>query len=173
MTGRRYSALAIALMGAALVACAGEAGSDADTAAAIAGRDTGAAAAAPADGPMLDPNTATREQLVALPGMVPAAADTLVARRPFENMTAVNGVLTSQLDSAQRHTLYGRLWRPIDLNKASDEEILLIPGVGAKMLHEFKEYRPYTSMDQFRREIGKYVDDDELERLARYVEIRQ
>ena len=40
------------------------------------------------------------------------------------------------------------------------------------MQHEFEEYRPYTSMAQFRREIGKYVDEDEVERLARYVEIR-
>ena len=31
---------------------------------------------------------------------------------------------------------------------------------------------PYTSMAQFRREIGKYVDDEELERLASYVEVR-
>ena len=40
------------------------------------------------------------------------------------------------------------------------------------MLHEFEEYRPYRAMAEFRREIGKYVDDDELERLARYVEVR-
>jgi hypothetical protein len=40
------------------------------------------------------------------------------------------------------------------------------------MLHEFEEYRPYTSMAQFRREIGKYVDDEELERLAQHVEVR-
>jgi len=55
---------------------------------------------------------------------------------------------------------------------ASEEAILSIPGVGARMLHEFEEYRPYRAMAQFRREIGKYVDDDELDRLARYVEIR-
>lgn len=37
---------------------------------------------------------------------------------------------------------------------------------------ERKEYRPYTAMAQFRREMAKYVDDEEVERLARYVEIR-
>ena len=37
------------------------------------------------------------------------------------------------------------------------------------MAHEFEEYRPYTSMEQFRREIGKYVDDDEVARLDQYV----
>ncbi len=39
----------------------------------------------------------------------------------------------------------------------------------SKMVHEFEEYRPYSSMEQFRREIGKYVDDDEVARLESYV----
>ena len=58
---------------------------------------------------------------------------------------------------------------PINLNTASDEEVLSIPGVGERLLHEFKEYRPYDSIAQFRREIGKYVDDQEILRLERYV----
>jgi hypothetical protein len=41
------------------------------------------------------------------------------------------------------------------------------------MLREFKEYRPYTSMDQFRREIGKYVDKAEVARLEQYVYIKK
>ena len=50
--------------------------------------------------------------------------------------------------------------------------ILTIPGVGARMLREFKEYRPYTSIEQFRREMGKYVDAEEVARLEQYVSIR-
>ena len=60
----------------------------------------------------------------------------------------------------------------IDLNTATDADILTIPGVGNRMLHEFKEYRPYRAMAQFDREIAKYVDAKELARLRRYVEIR-
>jgi DNA uptake protein ComE-like DNA-binding protein len=60
---------------------------------------------------------------------------------------------------------------PIDLNTASDEDIMSIPGLGNRMLHEFKEYRPYVNIAQFRREIGKYVDDDEVARLERYVKV--
>ena len=44
-----------------------------------------------------------------------------------------------------------------------------MPGVGKRMAHEFEEYRPYKSIAQWRREIGKYVDDDELARLEQYV----
>jgi hypothetical protein len=68
--------------------------------------------------------------------------------------------------------VYASVWYPIDLNSASGAEILLIPGVGARMQHEFEEYRPYRGIEQFRREIGKYVDSAEVARLERYVTIR-
>ena len=43
--------------------------------------------------------------------------------------------------------------------------------LGNRMLREFKEYRPYTSLAQFHREIGKYVDATELARLEQYVSV--
>jgi DNA uptake protein ComE-like DNA-binding protein len=61
---------------------------------------------------------------------------------------------------------------PIDLNSASDSAILSIPGAGSRVLREFKEYRPYTSIEQFRREMGKYWNDREVARLERYVTIK-
>ena len=120
----------------------------------------------------LDPNAATREQLLALPGIDSAAADALVRGRQYDNMTAVDRALATHLTEAERDSVYTRLWKPIDLNTASKEEILLIPGVGARMQHEFEEYRPYNSIERFRREIGKYVDSAEVARLERYVTIR-
>ena len=134
---------------------------------------TAAAPAATAGGAFLSPDSASREQLLAVPGMTPALADSLVAHRPYANMIAVDRVLAAgKLSEAQRDTVYTRLWKPLDLNKASGEEITLIPGVGARMRHEFEEYRPYRSIERFRREIGKYVDKAEVARLERYVAIR-
>jgi DNA uptake protein ComE-like DNA-binding protein len=124
-------------------------------------------------GGFIDPNTATREQLMALPGMDSTTATALVSGRPYNDMLAVDKVLTAgKLSEAQRDTIYTRMWRPIDLNKASAAEIELIPGVGPKMRGEFEEYRDYTDMAQFRREIGKYVNSTEVARLERYVTIR-
>lgn len=132
-----------------------------------------APAQAPAEGVMLDPNQATREQLLAVPNVNEAAADALVAGRPFADMRAVDRALATHVsDPKQREEVYRRLWRPLDLNTASSEEILLIPGVGKRMQHEFEEYRPYRSIEQFRREIGKYVNQQEVARLEQYVSIR-
>ena len=144
-----------------------------DTAAATTAGDTAAAGASATTGAFLDPNAASAEQLQVVPGMTPAAAQALVAGRPYSDMLAVDRVLAQQLaDTAARKAVYAQVWKPLDLNSAKAEEIVLIPGVGNKMRHEFEEYRPYKDMAQFRREIGKYVDAQEVARLERYVMIK-
>ena len=135
--------------------------------------DSAAATTPPAaaSGTMIDPNTASAQDLATVQGVTSDLAAAVVAGRPYSDMTGVDKVLARTLSEKQRDSVYARVWVPIDLNKASDAEILLIPGIGQRMLHEFKEYRPYTSIEQFRREIGKYVDKDEVARLERYVRI--
>jgi DNA uptake protein ComE-like DNA-binding protein len=155
-----------------LSACQSDSANTTDTSAAMDTAASAPVAAAPAEGAMLDPNTATRDELMAVPGMTEAAADALIARRPYANMLAADSAILAHLDSVQRRQVYARVWHPIDLNTASGEEILLIPGVGRRMQHEFEEYRPYRGIQEFRREIGKYVDSAEVARLERYVTIR-
>jgi DNA uptake protein ComE-like DNA-binding protein len=128
-------------------------------------------AAAPAEG-FLNPNSATQAELMGVPGVDAALADALVAGRPYENMVAVDNVVGARLSEEQKEVFYSRVWMPLDLNSAADEEILLIPGVGDRMAHEFEEYRPYDGIERFRREMGKYVDSTEVARLERYVTIR-
>ena len=70
-------------------------------------------------------------------------------------------------DEVERLARY--VYVPIDLNAATREEIMAVPGMSERMAHEFEEYRPYVDMDEFRREIGKYVDEDEVARFERYV----
>ena len=116
-----------------------------------------------------DPSTADRATLRSLPHVTDALVDALIDARPLTSATALNDLLASSLSEAQRLELYGRLFRQINLNTASREEIMLIPGMTSRMAHEFEEYRPYTSLTQFRREMGKYVDANEVARLEQYV----
>jgi DNA uptake protein ComE-like DNA-binding protein len=117
-----------------------------------------------------DANTIGEADLAKLPGMTPASAKAVVAKRPFLSVAALDQALTSAgLTRPQITALYARIFVHINLNTASKEEILLIPGVGQRMLHEFEEYRPYAALAVFHREIDKYVDDTELARLEQYV----
>lgn len=120
---------------------------------------------------LLNPNLATEDELLTVPGLDADAVAAIVAARPILRASELNAIVAEHGVSDAQAT-YGALWLPIDLNDASEDEILLIPGVGDRMLHEFEEYRPYVSLAQFRREIGKYVDDDELDRLSQYVYVR-
>ncbi len=121
-------------------------------------------------GGLIDPNTATAQQLIAA-GVDSANAAALIAGRPYADMVAVDRAL-AKLSAEQRKAVYAKVWKPIDLNTAKGEEILLIPGVGARMRREFEEYRPYTNIEQFRREMGKYVDKAEVARLEQYVSVK-
>ena len=117
-----------------------------------------------------DANTISEGDLARLPHMTPALAKAVVAKRPFKTVKDLDTAL-SALSKMDRAELYVRLWVPINLNTATDEEILLIPNLGNRMLREFKEYRPYTNLAQFHREIGKYVNEMELARLEQYVTV--
>ncbi len=117
---------------------------------------------------IVDANLVTEADLTKLPHMNAALAKAVVAKRPFKTVKDLDAALSS-LKKEERTELYAKLFVPINLNTATDEEILLIPGVGNRMLREFKEYRPYTALAQFHREIGKYVDNTELARLEQYV----
>ncbi|MDX2194397.1 MAG: hypothetical protein NW201_13660 [Gemmatimonadales bacterium] len=118
---------------------------------------------------LLDPNVATEAELAALPGMTPALVRSLVAARPFASATAFDAFLAGSLSAEQRTALYGKAFVHLDLNRATPAEIMLVPGMGPRMRHEFEEYRPYRTLAQFRKEIGKYVKPDELARLEGYV----
>ena len=118
---------------------------------------------------LLDPNLAAREQLRALPHMSDSLVDALIAARPITSASELDALLAMALDDSQRAAVYGGVFRQIDLNSATESEVMLIPGMSKRMAHEFEEYRPYASLEQFRREIGKYVDEDEVARLEQYV----
>lgn len=118
---------------------------------------------------LIYPNLADKADLQSLPHITDSLAQAIIDKRPFISASQLDELLSGSLDGAQKTELYGRLFRPLNLNAASRDEILLIPGMNGRMAHEFEEYRPYTSLEQFRREIGKYVDETEVARLEQYV----
>ena len=118
---------------------------------------------------LTEPNVADEKELVKLPHLNAGLVKGILERRPFANMMELHKLLSASLDGKQLNELYTKMFLQINLNTASREEIMLIPGMGNRMVREFLEYRPYTALTQFRKEIGKYVDDKEVARLEQYV----
>ena len=105
------------------------------------------------------------------------AQDTASVVTGDTSATAVTPPVTTAAPSASASTTASSTQtalpnHSINLNTATDAQLMTIPGMGPRMLHEFKEYRPYTSIEQFRREIGKYVDKAEVARFEQYVTIK-
>ena len=117
-----------------------------------------------------DANVIAEADLVRLPHIDAARAKALVGKRSFLSITALDMFLQNPgSNRMQLDELYGRLFLYVNLNTASDAEIQRIPNLGARMLREFKEYRPYAGLPVFHREIDKYVDDGELARFEQYL----
>jgi DNA uptake protein ComE-like DNA-binding protein len=119
---------------------------------------------------LLDANTAAETGLAALAPLTPAIVKTLVEKRPFMSIVELNTFLLGQsLTQAQATEVYKKVFVHVNLNTGTREEILLIPGAGARMAREFAEYRPWKTWAQFDKEIGKYVGQQETDRLKQYV----
>ncbi len=116
-------------------------------------------------------NTATAEEIMLIPGAGKRMAHEFDEYRPWKAWAQFDKEIGKYVNAQEVARLAQYAFIPLNLNAATDAEILTIPGVGNRMLREFKEYRPWKTTEQFDKEIGKYVDAKEVRRLARYVAI--
>ena len=116
-------------------------------------------------------NTASDAEIQLIPNLGPRMLREFKEYRPYANLAVFHREIDKYVDDAELARLEQYVFVPINLNTGSDADIQTIPGLGPRMLREFKEYRPYKQIEQFRREIGKYVSKDEVARLERYVTI--
>jgi len=119
----------------------------------------------------LNLNTCTKEEILLIPNAGPRMVREFFEYRPYKALAQFHREIDKYVDDAELARLEQYVFVPIDLNSASDADILTIPGSGPRLVREFKEYRPYKSMEQFRREMRKYWDAKEVARLERYVTI--
>jgi len=117
-------------------------------------------------------NTGTREEILLIPGAGTRMAHEFDEYRPWRNWAHFDKEIGKYVPQTEVDRLKQYVFIPINLNTATDDLFLTIPGVGARMVREFKEYRPWTSQAQFQKEIGKYVDQKEVARFWRYVVIQ-
>jgi DNA uptake protein ComE-like DNA-binding protein len=102
--------------------------------------------------------------------MTPTVVKGMLEKRPFKSAIELNKFLLDQkLTPEQVKAFFGKAFVPINLNIGTKEEFMMIPGVGARMSAEFAEYRPWKNSAQFDKEIGKYVGQQETDRLKQYV----
>jgi len=120
----------------------------------------------------LNLNTTAEADFKMIPGVGNRMAHEFEEYRPYTSVKQFKREIGKYVDEEEVARYLNYVFVPVELNTASEEDILALPGVGKKMAHEFDEYRPYVNLTQFRKEIGKYVDDKELKRLERFVYLK-
>ena len=118
---------------------------------------------------VLNPNLASKEELLTVGGLDESQVDQIIAGRPHLEGAKFAKWLKERVSEEDYEATASRLFLPMNLNTTAEDDFKLVPGVGNKMAHEFEEYRPYTSVEQFRREIGKYVDEEQVLAYEQFV----
>jgi DNA uptake protein ComE-like DNA-binding protein len=116
-------------------------------------------------------NTATPEEILLVPGAGKRMVREFAEYRPWKTYAQFDKEIGKYVGAEQTARLAQYTFIPVRLNTASDADILSIPNAGARMVREFKEYRPWKTREQFMKEIGKYGGAKDAERLWRYVVI--
>ena len=113
-------------------------------------------------------DTGTREEFVLIPGSGVRMSREFAEYRPWKNWAQFDREIGKYVGQQETDRFKQYMFIPLNLNTATDEDLLTVPGAGPRMVKEFKEYRPWKTKDQFDKEIGKYVGPKETARLWRY-----
>ena len=120
----------------------------------------------------LNLNTTEEKVFKIIPGVGDKMAHEFEEYRPYTSILQFKREIGKYVDEKEVARYLDYVFVPVELNTSSEDDIKALPGIGKKMTHEFLEYRPYENLAQFRKEIGKYVDDKELSRLERFVYLK-
>lgn len=119
---------------------------------------------------LVEPNVAADTTLASLPHLNAAIAQSLKEARPILSVVALDSIFASKgLNKTQRTELYAKTFVHVDVNRGTDAELMLIPGVDAKKLTAIKAGRPWKSFDEFTFAISKATSAAEAARLQQYV----
>ena len=117
-------------------------------------------------------DTGTEAEILLIPGAGRRMVREFAEYRPWKTWAQFDKEIGKYVGAEETNRLKQYVYIPVNLNTASDDDILSIPGAGPRMVREFKEYRPWKTQAQFEKEIGKYVGPKEVARLWRYVVIQ-
>ncbi|HVN76774.1 MAG TPA: helix-hairpin-helix domain-containing protein [Thermoanaerobaculaceae bacterium] len=128
-------------------------------------KETAEETAAAKPGALVDLNTATAQELDALPGVGKATAEKIIAGRPYQSiddlakagvskatiakiadLVTVGGTAKAKVAKATAKG-QGEEAELIDLNTATEEELDTLPGVGKATAEKIIKGRPYKSVD--------------------------
>ena len=119
---------------------------------------------------LLEPNVASDSAMLGVPGVTDAVVASIKAARPVLSAVSLDSLLASKsLSKAQREALYKRMFVHVDVNRGTDAEFMLIPGMDAKRLAAIKAGRPWKSFADFGTAMSKAMPAAEVPQTEQYL----
>ncbi|MEO7999180.1 MAG: hypothetical protein ABI852_17140, partial [Gemmatimonadaceae bacterium] len=96
---------------------------------------------------LIEPNVASDSAFKAI-ALTDPVISALKAARPILSVTSLDSLLGAQsMTKPQRAEMYKKMFVHVDINRGTDAEFMLIPGMDAKKLGTIKAGRPWKSLE--------------------------
>ena len=118
---------------------------------------------------LVEPNIAADSQFQRL--KLDAHAVHLIGEaKPILSVVTLDSILNAAgVNAGQRKQLYKEMFVHVDLNRGTDAEFKLIPGMTDKTLGAIKAGRPWATFEAFETAMGKTMKADEVANLEQYL----
>ena len=117
----------------------------------------------------LNLNTATLEELAALPGVGETLADEFVEYRPYVSIAEFRSELAKYVDEAEITTFELYVFVPVSPNDSDTDTLMQLPGVDGTIAAELEAGRPYESVADFITALSALVTPDDAAAAEDYL----
>jgi DNA uptake protein ComE-like DNA-binding protein len=115
-------------------------------------------------------NTGSPEEFMMVPGSGKRMSAEFAEYRPWKNWLQFDKEIGKYVGQQETDRFKQYMFIPINLNTASDELLLTIPGVTPAMVQGMKKARPWKAKDEdFEFILGKIVGAKDARRIGRYL----
>ena len=113
-------------------------------------------------------NTGTREEILLIPGAGTRMAREFDEYRPWRTWAQFDREISKYVGQEATDKLKQFVFIPLNVNTASDADLMTIPGATAATVAQIKQARPVSSKEQFATQVGRTAGAKEAARLWRF-----
>jgi DNA uptake protein ComE-like DNA-binding protein len=113
-------------------------------------------------------NTATREEFLLIPNAGTRMAREFDEYRPWRTWAQFDREISKYVGQPATDKFKQYFFIPMNVNTASDADLMTIPGVTAATVAQIKAARPVSSKEQFETQVGRTAGAKEAGRLWRF-----
>ncbi len=114
-------------------------------------------------------NTADKDEILLIPSIAKKMTHEFKEYRPWTSWSQFDKEIGKYVGKEETARLAQYCFIPLNMNKATDEELATIPGVTKPIMEQISKGRPWKSIEDFQKELGKTAGEKDAKRIARFL----